>query len=381
VITYVLAAGNAGQRLGATLRELGSITAHDAELLVVQHAGAEQRLLPARLDNGIKIRGVRCPRPTLASAHNEGARQSDADRPWLVMLDDESAPACDGVVLSIRAATQRVGAIAAEVWLARRERGARAKVGLPEVFASCGVAIRREVFLGLGGYDLSVGEPAQATDLSARLLRAGLCVAFDPGFRVLHGSSASSKGNRPTRALVRDEGLIVERYAPSAMLHASRREARRMRRELAEKSLGTSGVRQYVAGLLELRAARALVQRTPLEVGAWDRLTGLAAAREGVSAALREHRFERAMIVDVGVNAWCVAQALREAGVRLTREGEEAQAHVIGTMCVGEMLNAYERRISIRSPVARPVVLPWNGAIAGTMHEAARDPVEPRQAA
>jgi hypothetical protein len=50
-------------------------------------------------------------------------------------------------------------------------------------------------------------------------------------------------------------------------------------------------------------------------------------------------------------------------------------------MCVGEMLNAYERRISIRSPVARPVVLPWNGAIAGTMHEAARDPVEPRQAA
>jgi hypothetical protein len=67
-----------------------------------------------------------------------------------------------------------------------------------------------------------------------------------------------------------------------------------------------------------------------------------------------------------------VAQALEEWGVRLTVPGETAEVRVIGTMSPGPMLDAYERCVaapSRRGPSVTRVVMPWLGAIDGTLEE------------
>ena len=91
----------------------------------------------------------------------------------------------------------------------------------------------------------------------------------------------------------------------------------------------------------------------------WDRFTGLAAARRTLLAAYVEAPFATAAIVDEGKNAWAVARALGELGVRLTAETDDAEALVIGTLSPGPMLDAFERRLHGGRPGGRRVLMPW----------------------
>jgi len=391
---------NRAERLGRTLAAIGELPAHEAEVVVVDNGSRERRVLARRLRNGIGVRSVALGWNAGAAGRTAGVEASDPSRPWIVMLDDDSAPVDDGFARvlggGVGGVPGDVGAVAAEVWVGPRSRPLRERGGLPEVFIGCGVAIRREVYLGLGGYDAAMGTYGEESDFCARMLVAGLRVAFEPRVRVVHAREPAMR-SVPVMMhnQMRNAGWVVERYAPEEVRFAARRDVRRRLRGAAERAgpagaarrasvvglSGLAGVVGHRGGVMELWRTRGEQRRTPMTRETWDRFTGLSAAREAIAAAQREARFSSAMIVEPGVNAWAVAQALAEWGVRLTVPGEEAQAEVIGTMSPGPMLDVYERCVSAlssvsrRGPAARRVVLPWLGAVEGTLVEMKSGPL------
>lgn len=370
-ISYVLPTRDRPERLAMTLDALGALHGHDgragpgarpcaaAEVIVVDNASRFPAVAPAKLLNGIPVAVIRRDSNEGAASRNAGAAAADIESEWVVMLDDDSYPADTGFLRTLAAAPADVAAVSADIYLpgrAQRESG-----GLPEVFIGCGVAIRRAVFLELGGYDAAFGYYAEEYDLAARMMRAGLRVVFDPWFRVEHHKVAQNRDmNLIVSRLARNNGWVMQRYAPEACRRERMREDRRRYRAIARKENALAG---FAAGLAELRRTVRGQGRTPLSPGAFDRFTGLSYAREAVAAAVAEKRFATAAVVDEGKSAWAVHAALREAGARVVDAGrngqESAEVLVIGTLSPGPMLDAYERRTFLMNGRGPRVIAPW----------------------
>jgi hypothetical protein len=291
------------------------------------------------------------------------------------MLDDDSYPCDTGFIRRLMKAPAEVAAVSADIYLpghARRESG-----GLPEVFIGCGVAIRREVFLRLSGYDPSFNYYAEEYDLAARMILAGYRVAFDPWFRVEHHKVASGRDmNTILSRLVRNNGWVMQRYAPEELRREQVRDQRRRYRAIAAKEFATRG---FAEGLLELRRTNREQKRTPMPRHLFDRFTGLSYARDALAIAYRDKPFKTAAIVDEGKNGWVVRKALAELGVRVIDENpyyfkrpsqhsalsteHSPDALVIGTMSPGPMLDAWERRtLATPAGAKQRLIAPWLAA-------------------
>jgi GT2 family glycosyltransferase len=378
VITYILPTRDRPERLALTLAALGSLRGHpeaapgrpEAEVIVVDNASRFPPVLPERLANGLAVRVILRRENEGAASRNIGVREADPRSSWVVMLDDDSYPVDTGFIRRLMKAPREVGAVSADIYLpglARRESG-----GLPEVFIGCGVALRREAFLELGGYDAGFNYYAEEYDLAARMIMAGLRVEFDPWFRVEHHKVASGRDmDTILSRLVRNNGWVMQRYAPEALRRGQIREQRRRYRAIALKE---GAVRGFGRGLVELRGTIRGQRRSPMSREQFDRFTGVSHAREAFAAAQRQRPLRRVAIVDEGKNGWVVRRALAELGVEVVaaegrgdaeggarRDGAADRgidAVVIGTMSPGPMLDAFERRTLGPGP-ARPVLAPW----------------------
>jgi hypothetical protein len=297
-----------------------------------------------------------------AAARNAGVALADPAHEWVVMLDDDSAPVDLGFISRLDQLAPDTAALSADIWLpglARRETG-----GLPEVFVNCGVAIRRQTFLDLGGYDPSFASHAVEYDLAARMLLAGLRVVHDPWFRVEHRRtdepSLDIEEARPFPTLVRNNAWIMQRYAPASERRERLREARSRYRRVAEREhrLG-----DYARGLAQWRATIREQPRCPMSPTLFDRFTGLAHARDALSEAWHERPFRTAALADEGRNAWAVRRALEELGVRIVPPEALPEVLVIATLAPGPMLDALERRLARPSPLTGEepprVLAPW----------------------
>jgi GT2 family glycosyltransferase len=343
-IAYVLPTRNRPEALRRTLDLLGTLPRHDAEVIVVDNASDARPDVPGSLANGLPASRIPLKRNAGAAARNAGVMASDPSCQWIVMLDDDSAPAGLGHLDAIMAAGVRTAAIGAEIVLgddAGRPGTQREAGGLPEVFTGCGVTIRRESFLDAGGYDASFGYYAEEYDLAARLLLAGMSVRLDRRFRVVHRKVAAGREmNIILHRLVRNNGWVIQRYAP----------ARRRVGELARtiERYGHIAGREhaipgYAAGLRELLPTLRSQVRCPMDRALWDRFTGRAVAQASLERAWIRRGFRTAAVVDEGKNAHIIREALRELDVRETPLGE-AEAVIIGTLSPGPLLDAWERR-------------------------------------
>jgi GT2 family glycosyltransferase len=352
MISYLLPTRNRPDRLAATLAALGrlSVAAHGpaggAEVLVVDDASAVPVEREPVLRNGMPVRVIRRRRREGAAARNAAAIAARGE--WIVMLDDDSHPLDEAVVDVVADAAEDVAAIGAEILLpdGRHEDG-----GLPEVFVGCGAAIRRRAFLQLGGYDPSFHYYAEEYDLCARLLQAGWRIIHDWRLRVRHDRDAAGRDmNTILHRLVRNNGWVMQRYAPEAQRQDALNEVIGRYRRIAETEEALVG---YEQGLAELNATLASQPRRPMDEALWDRFTGLAHAR----AALHHEPALRAQpvaIVDEGKNAWVIRRALNElAGCRITDE-RDAQVGVIGTMSPGPMMDAWAQRRHEHRAIVRP---------------------------
>jgi len=328
----------------------GSGVGPNAEVLVVDNGSERIPLAPGVLANGVPVRLECLAFNEGAAARNRVIGRTDAD--WLVMLDDDSHPVDAGLFDAVAQAGPGTHAVSADVVLCdgRREMG-----GLPEVFIGCGVALRRGVFEALGGYDASMGYYAEEYDLAARLLIGGGGVAFDPRFRVEHRRAAQGRDmGLILERLVRNNGWVMQRYAPGGVRRACLRSDRRRAREIARREGARAG---YARGLTELRRTVHAQERRPMTPALFDRFTGMAHARAAVGAAFAAGSFRTAALVDEGKNAWCVRRALDELGVEIVPR-DRAEVLVIATMSPGPMIDA----LAARSGGGRRVIAPWEGA-------------------
>ncbi len=365
MISYVIATKDRPERLRKTLMAIAGLGDHaaagGAEVIVVDNNSRERGILPRRLSSGIDVREIRLSVNEGAAARNRGVALADSSSEWVVLLDDDSHPDDTSFPSVLAQAPADVAALSADIFLPPPRHGSqgapRESGGLPEVFIGCGVAIRRSVFLDLGGYDRTFNYYAEEYDLAARIIAAGHRVRFAPEFTVHHAKDASRRDmNLIVSRLVRNNGWVAARYAPDEARATELRTVRTRYRSIARFEDALSGYRE---GLLALRQTVHAQVRTPLSNDHWDRFTGLAAARTHLSGAFAQARFASATIVDHGKNAWVVALALRELGVKLVDDGEEAEAIVIGTMSPGPMLDALDRRWRARRAHSPRLLAPW----------------------
>jgi len=362
MIAFVLPTRNRPERLELTLDALGKLTlGRDAEVIVADNASDDPARAPGALSSGLPVRVLRLHANLGAGARNAAVQAASPRASWIVMLDDDSHPVERhepfGAFLDrLDAQPRDVAAVMADIHVpGRRSREAG---GLPEVFVGCGAAIRRDAFLAVGGYDRDFGYYAEEYDLAARLLLRGRRVAFDPGFVVHHHKIEAGRDMDVILArLVRNNGWVMQRYAPADVRRAMLREQRRRYREIAAREGALGG---FARGLVELRRTVRAQDRTPMPLTVWDRFTGLAHAREALGDAWRERPFASAAIIEPGKNCWAVVRALTQLaaahGIGLTT-ADRAEALVVGTLSPGPMLDAVAR-----AEPGRRVVAPWRGA-------------------
>ena len=350
MISYIIPTRDRAERLAETLRAIEGLGPHQAEVVVADNASRVAVRVPRTLGSGLPVRLLELGENLGAAARNVAVRESDSRASWVVMLDDDSHPLGLGFLGSLASQPEDVAAVSADIFLPRH--GRRESGGLPEVFIGCGVAIRRGAFLAAGGYDASFNYYAEEYDLAAKLLLAGHRVAFDPAFCVAHHKVEAGRDmNLICERLVRNNGWVMQRYAPQERRREELREIRGRYRAIAEKERAIAG---YSRGLVELRRTLRGQMRTPMPRELFDRFTGLSQARAAIAAAQREASFRTAAVVREGKNAWCVRTALAECGVREVTE-RDAEALVIGTMSPGPMLDAAG---ALYGSGAR-VVMPW----------------------
>lgn len=347
---------NRPEILSRTLAALGSLPAHNAEVIIVDNASDQPPKVERALANGIGVRVIGMDENAGAAARNVGVHASEPGARWIVMLDDDSHPVSIRFLESLANATSDVLAVSADIHLPAHKR--REDGGLPEVFIGCGVAIRRDAFLASGGYDHAFNYYVEEYDLAARLLLMGGRVAFHPSFVVHHHKVTAGRDmNLILERLIRNNGWVTQRYCPEPERRAELRRLRTRYRAIAEKEDAVTG---FTRGLLELRRTRALQQRRQMPREIYDRFTGLAHAREAIRAAIWERPFRTAALVASGKNDWAVERALFECGVSIAQDASEADALVVGTMSPGPMIDAAIR--AGREMPTRRVIVPWRAA-------------------
>ncbi len=369
MLSFILPTRNRPDRLRATLDALGALTlAHPAEVIIADNASDTPLRAPGLLANGATVRVVHLDTNAGAAARNAAAEAASPASEWLVMLDDDSHPVetvepFAATVDRLLSLSPEIAAVMADIHLPAH--GCRESGGLPEVFIGCGVAIRKKAFTTTGtetfsphkvsgagalsphsppGYDPSFGYYVEEYDLAARFLARGFSIAFDPAFRIDHHKvNAGRDMDLILERLIRNNGWVMQRYAPDPIRRSMLREQRRRYRQIAEKENALAG---FGRGLIALRQTRSTQPRTPLCRNVWDRFTGLAHARAAINLAWREYPFSTVAMVEPGKNAWAVEQALTEtcfeAGIPRAAP-DKAEALVIGTLSPGPMLDALER--------------------------------------
>jgi len=353
-VAFIIPARNRPRELARTLGAIGSLDVIHADrlggasVIIADNGSTRPVTAPEFLGNGVPVRVLRLGMNAGAAARNIAAEETDAG--WLVMLDDDSHPVDSGVFEAIESAADDTAAIGAWINLTngRREAG-----GLPEVFVGCGVAIRSEAFKRAGGYDAAFGYYAEEYDLAARLILDGWRITNDARFRVLHEKSLAQRNmDLICRRLVRNNAWVAARYAPKAEMRSAivRDVARYARVAIRESAMAGFG-----AGFVEMLATVRTQTRRAMSASEWDRFTGVAAVRASLGSNELIEQGPRVCVVDRGKNDSVVDRVIREFGLPVTVNPEEADAVIIGTCSPGPMHDAAKRW----GAMGHQVIEPW----------------------
>jgi glycosyltransferase involved in cell wall biosynthesis len=348
--------------LAETLRALAMLPRHEAELIIVDNASDVAVDAPPRLGNGLPIEVVRLPENRGTAARNAGCERAVArtggsarDDHWIVMLDDDSSPVSLEFHPLLGTVPTSTAVVAAEVVLDDSDgKGRHEAGGLPEVFVGCGAAIRASVFVGLGGYDPAFDYYAEEYDFCARVLLAGMRVQYDRRYVVKHRKvSAGRDMHRIIGNLVRNNGIVMARYAPDAVRGRMIEEQVARYGRIAATESALAG---YERGVRELRERLPHQPRTPLPAQGWKRFTGYAAVAEHLQHCRARPGWGAVAIVEQGKHADVLEQALRDAAIPVANDAAAADTLVVGTLSPGPMLDAQSQTRELSD---KPVVTGW----------------------
>jgi GT2 family glycosyltransferase len=355
ICSLVMPTQNRPGRLERSLHALAELPierfseAGGIELVIADDASELPVAAPSRLANGLPVTVVRLDEPAGAAARNRGAEVARGE--WVMMLDDDSWPLDDAAVNVMLDAAHEPAlfAVGAQILtpIGTRERG-----GLPEVIVGCGMLVRRDRFLELGGYDPSLHYYAEEYDLSARAIAAGYIIGHDFRWRVRHERAMHGRDlNAILQRLVRNSAWVAHRYAPEPVREAAIAEIVNRYREIARKENAIAG---FERGFTEFRIGLFDQPRAPMTDEQWDRYTGRAAVRDHF-ASVPALDGARVALVDPDKHPALVKEELRRRGARLVEAADHPDHVVIGTIAPGPMMDAVEARLRD----GQPALAPW----------------------
>ncbi|NOG54623.1 MAG: glycosyltransferase [Planctomycetes bacterium] len=349
--------------LQATLDRLGlvSIAGLSTEVYIVDNGSSEpvgDSIPMHRLSNGWTVSVLRNDANLGAAGRNVACARTDAR--WALMLDDDSvvpADAADSVGALIRSLDGRPDVFAAGGRITlpdgRHEAG-----GVPEVFVGCGALVRVDVFNRLGGYDGAFQYYAEEYDLCARAIASGYRIVHDARLPVVHLKAGLNRDmNRILRLLVRNNGWVTARYAPTSLIDD---ELARVVERYGQIAVKEGAEKGFEEGVDELRATVGQQKRTPLTLEQYERFRGTAAVRAWLGNEVKRAGVTRVQLVGQGKGVDVVVRVLNACGVTVETGDSEADAcdcAVIGTISPGPMEDAaaeYEDQF-------RVVLRPWEG--------------------
>lgn len=340
LISFVIPTRNRPQELAYTLGQLEMLDIEElggqSELVVVDNGSDEPTDLPAVLKNGIRIKQVLLGKNLGAGARNVGSEHAIGD--WIIMLDDDSSLRPGTIGAYLRSVDPLVGAVGGEIFL---PSGVHEAGGLPEVIVGCGCAIRRDVFVDLGGYDSSFGYYAEEYDLCAKMIAGGYRVMHTRAFEFEHRKSLVGRDmDQILYRLVRNNGWVIQRYAPE---HLRAEAIMQMVRRYGEIAVVEQAQAGFDRGLAELEATIDGQSRLALSDELWDRFVGIEAMREGLFSRLT---FDRDQVVRLvgpprGKGLGLIKKEIKSMGYRVCEDDSDACCvEVIGTLSPGPMLDA-----------------------------------------
>lgn len=338
-ISFVIPTRNRQHELAYTLEQLERLSLHDlgggSEVVVVDNGSDRVMELPRKLSNGIRVTATQLGENRGTGARNIGAEHARGD--WVIMLDDDSN-LCQGPVGEyLSNVDTQVAAVGGEIIL---PSGQHESGGLPEVIVGCGCAIRREVFLNVGGYDERFGYYAEEYDLCAKLIAAGHSILHTMALRFEHRKSVTGRNmNEILFRLVRNNGWVIQRYAPSSCRSEAFDEMYARYKEIAIKEDAVDGYRRGCAELVQTLEAQRL---TPLSASSWDRFIGVSAVRESLSLQLEQYSCAEVSVVG---SSWAkgyqqICGAIESLGHVINTSKDRECIEVIGSLSPGPMLDA-----------------------------------------
>jgi GT2 family glycosyltransferase len=345
LVSFVIPTQNRHKELVHTIEQLTNIDLDmlggNAELIIVNNGSDIDLRIPAKLQNGIVVEQVDLDKNYGVGARNIGVDRAHGD--WVIMLDDDSSilPGSIGEYLS--RIGPHVGAVGGEIFL---PDGSHEAGGLPEVFVGCGCAIRRKAFLEVGGYDSSFGYYAEEYDLCAKLIRNGYSIHHTQSLRFLHRKTMTGRVmNEILYRLVRNNGWVIERYAPDEYRDSAIQHMIKRYMQIAEHECAMDG---YERGLNDYLDTKNDQVRQPLDHNQWDRFVGKAAIQSMVeTVASQGHKQISLVGPSRGKGRGLIASELKSRGVFAVDENhsehESPHPYIIATLSPGPILDCIRK--------------------------------------
>lgn len=305
-----------------------------SEVLVMDDASTPAFEGP-RVAGGCRVQVSRTLEPRGASIRTHGAQV--AAHPWLLMLDDDSWPVDTAWCSVLAEIPPEVVAVGGEIRRTADAGGGHEAGGLPEVIVGCGALVRRDAFLGVGGYDRQMQYYAEEYDLCARFLACGFRVEHDGRLRVLHARTAVGRNaDRMVELLTRNNAWVIQRYAPEAVRERALARALARVSAIASRESATAGL---MRGRQSLADSLPRQPRMPLTEAQWRRFTGEAAC-DGALADLRARGITRCRLVHRGKHAEYLADAAADHGIEIAPDGAPDVPALVGTLSPGPIMDA-----------------------------------------
>jgi len=346
------------------------------EIVILDRASQERVILPAEIEEVCAIKYEFLPQPNLVAALRRVPQLINPRSRWCMVLDDRTTPVLehkDQLLDALDDWEQQVGVVATDVYESFQGKGAgdgdggdeggssceeprRGRGGLPEVVRSCAYAIRREALGCFDRMSTDLNGFASELDLSAALMRQGMHAAFDARLLVIRRVKDRRQDTRHLGRWLMDRLRFVHANAPADQRHQAIAMMLRIALRRAGRWIGDADFDCWERIIADRLVDLPAPFNPPLSDSQWDRLIGLASARESIKQHVAQGR-TRMAIVEEGDDAPIIQRALRDAGATLVAPDDRPHALILGTLEPGILLDAMFRWGEQRHGTL--IITPW----------------------
>jgi len=188
----------------------------------------------------------------------------------------------------------------------------------PSVVIGCGTGFRRSALLEVGGLPTDFFMQAEEYDLSLRLLDAGWIIRRFGDLRVRHLKTPAARiPSRTTRLDARNNLMVVTHYFPRHWVLPFALDWSRRYWWMAS-ALGLRHQLAFIRGLTE-GILRSLLphHRKPIGLAAFETFAMVVGIRRRLDQAVRQHRIQSIVLIDLGKNLLPFMLAAKGCGVRV----------------------------------------------------------------